>query len=119
MIYATVNDYYGLGYSNAKNTDLQLALNNASKHIDVLTFNRIKFDKLAQLQKNIIVEVCCELADFELSNAEMLNSVIDSYSINGVSMQFGGKNIIQISGITLKKETYQKLCQTGLCYRGL
>lgn len=119
MSYATANDYYGLGYSSAKDTDLQLALHSASRHIDALTFNRIKFDKLTDAQRSIVVEVCCELADFETANAEMLNSVIDSYAINGVSMQFGGKNITRVNGIVIKSDTYQKLCQTGLCYRGL
>lgn len=117
MIYSTLEFY--LEYSGKNSEDVCNALRSASRHIDTLTFNRIRWEELSDFQREIVQEVCCDIADFELDNAEMLNSVVSGYSINGVSMQFGGNNVRQIDGVTVKNDIYQKLCQTGLCYRGL
>ena len=98
---------------------LEKQLIQASRHIDTLTFNRIvgKFDRLTDFQKEIIKEVCKQLADWEYTNTDMLNSVLKSYSINGVSAQFGGDNIQKVSGVYIPCELYQTLSQTGLCCR--
>lgn len=67
---------------------------------------------------NTIREVCCELAEFEYDNADMINSVLQQYSINGVSMTFGSSwNMMVQNGIAIRRDTYEKLCQTGLCCR--
>ena len=71
---------------------LEKALRQASRHVDALTFNRIVgrgFSSLTEYQQEIIREVVCQQADFETENADMIASVLSSYSINGVSMQFG------------------------------
>lgn len=98
-------------------------LKTASRHIDSLTYNRIvskEFDNLTLFQQDIIKEVCCMLADFEYENEEMLNSVLQSYAINGVSMTFGeGWNLVCESGVAIKRDTYELLSQTGLCCRSL
>ena len=60
------------------------------------------------------------MANFEYDNADMINSVLQSYSINGVSMQFGSSwNIAVINGIAIRRDTYNLLMQTGLCYKGV
>ncbi len=99
--------------------ELEKHILQASRHIDTLTFNRIvgKYDKLTNFQQEIIKEVCVGLANWEYENSEMLNSVIDSYSINGVSVNFGGQNVQKVNGVFIPCELYQTLCQTGLCCR--
>ena len=91
----------------------------ASRHIDTLTLNRIVvkgFGNLTEFQQEIIQDVCCRMAEFEYENDELLNSVMQSYSINGVSMSFGSApNLVTVSGITLRSDIYRELVQTGLC----
>lgn len=95
-------------------------LKKASRHIDALTFNRVvgKFDLLTSFQKEIIQEVACQQAEFEYQNQSLLDSVLSSYSINGVSMNFGDSwNIKIINGIAIKQDLFDLLSQTGLCVR--
>lgn len=101
--------------------ELAKALKQASRHIDSLTYNRIVgrgFSSLAEFQQEVIREVACMQADFEYENADEISSVLSSYSINGVSAQFGSSwNIFMDKGVAMKRDVYTMLCQTGLCCR--
>ena len=100
---------------------LQKALRQASRHIDSLTFNRIPaagFDNLTPFQQDVIRVVVCLQADFEVENEDEINMIVSSYSINGVSAQFGESwNVYTDKGIAMKKDVYALLTQTGLCCR--
>lgn len=115
-----VNEYKG---SVIAEEQLESALNTASRHIDTLTYNRIVgkgFDNLTPFQQSVIKEVCCQMADFETENEELLNSVLQSYSVNGVSMSFGSSWNVKIqNGVAIKADLYEMLQQTGLCCRSL
>ena len=101
--------------------DIERALQIASRHIDSLTYNRIVgrgFSSLTQFQRDIIQDVVCQQADFETENADEINSILSSYSINGVSAQFGSSwNVVTDKGVAMKRDLYALLCQTGLCCR--
>lgn len=101
--------------------DIERALQSASRHIDSLTYNRIVgrgFSSLTQFQRDIIQDVVCQQADFETENADEINSILSSYSINGVSAQFGSSwNVFTDKGVAMKRDLYALLCQTGLCCR--
>lgn len=101
--------------------NLQKALKQASRHIDSLTYNRIVgrgFSHLTGFQQEIIREVVCQQADFEVENADEINTILSSYSINGVSAQFGSSwNVFTDKGVAMKRDVYALLCQSGLCYR--
>ena len=101
--------------------DIERALQIASRHIDSLTYNRIVgrgFSGLTQFQRDIIQDVVCQQADFETENADEINSILSSYSINGVSAQFGSSwNVFTDKGVAMKRDLYALLCQTGLCCR--
>ena len=101
--------------------ELAKALKQASRHIDSLTYNRIVgrgFSNLTAFQQDVIREVVCMQAEFEYENADEINSILSSYSINGVSAQFGSSwNIFMDKGIAMKRDVYTMLCQTGLCCR--
>lgn len=116
--YATVEEYKK-NYSDIPDENIEKSLKKASRHIDTLTFNRIQgigFDNLTEFQKEIIKEVCCELANFEYENEDVITSVLSSYSINGVSMAFGDSwNIKVLKGVAIPTELYETLSQTGLC----
>ncbi len=116
-------EYYTNEYKGAILSDdnMEKSLKAASRHIDTLTYNRITgrgISALTEFQQDIIKEVCCEMADFETENADMLQSVLQQYSINGVSMTFGSAwNLKLQNGVAIRMDTYEKLCQTGLCCR--
>ena len=114
-------DYYTDTYDGSviPEDELERALKQASRHIDSLTYNRIVgrgFSSLTEYQQEIIREVVCMQADFEVENADEINSILSSYSINGVSAQFGSSwNIFMDKGVAMKRDVYALLAQTGLC----
>ena len=116
-------DYYTDTYDGSviPEDELERALKQASRHIDSLTYNRIVgrgFSSLTEYQQEIIREVVCMQADFEVENADEINSILSSYSMNGVSAQFGSSwNIFMDKGVAMKRDVYALLSQTGLCCR--
>ncbi len=117
--YATVAEYEELFPDAAEVTEADLRT--ASRHIDSLTYNRIVaagFANLTQFQQDIVKEVCCRQAQFEVENEDAISSVLSSYSINGVSMQFGDSwNVFTEHGVAMRRDVYSLLQQTGLCCR--
>ena len=100
--------------------DIERALQIASRHIDSLTYNRIVgrgFSNLTAYQQDLIREVICQQAEFEYEYRDEINSVLSSYSINGVSVQFAGNtwNVFSDKGVAMRRDVYAMLCQTGLC----
>ena len=120
--YVTYSDYEDLGFEEfASEEEMNSALLQASRHIDTLTFNRIVavgFENLTEFQQGIIKEVCCRQAQFEYENADALESVLQGYTINGVTARFGdGVGVMTDNGITMPTSLYSILEQTGLCCR--
>lgn len=104
---------------NKENVDKYLK--QASRDIDVLTYNRIvgkEFSHLTEYQKDIVQEVCCEHASFLYDNESMLKTYLSSYAINGVNMSFGSSwNIYIDMGVAIDRSLYERLCTTSLCCR--
>lgn len=96
-------------------------LRKASRDIDSLTYNRIVakgINNLTNFQKLIIGEVICKFAEFKYENKDVLNTFLNSYSIDNVSMDFANsKNLKRIDGIAIPTELYNHLGQTGLTCR--
>lgn len=113
-----LNEYKG---TIIPNDELEKRLEDASLHIDSLTYNRIVgrgFEKLTKFQQDIIQKVTCKLADFEYENEDMIKSILSNYSINGVSVSFNN-NAYMKNGIMISKNDYALLKQTGLTCRNL
>lgn len=121
LAYATPADYEEYGNKAIPDGTLEKALRTASRHIDSLTYNRIVgqgFSSLTEFQQEIIREIVCLQADFEHENADEIDTILSSYSINGVSAQFGESwNVFIDMGIAMKRDVYELLKQTGLCCR--
>lgn len=119
--YSDLSDYMAMYPDAEPGEGFERNLLQASRHIDSLTFNRILakgFDNLTAFQRELIKEVCCEQARFEMENADEINMILSSYSINGVSAQFGSSwNVFTDLGVAMKRDVYAKLMQTGLCCR--
>ncbi len=102
---------------------LEKHLRQASRHIDSLTYNRIVgrgISSLTEFQREIVQEVVCQQAEFEYENREIFDMILQGYSLNGVSMQFGDSwNVTTQKGIPMRKDVYEQLQQTGLCCRVL
>ena len=76
--YVNIEEY--MVFNNGESIE-QKYLNQASRDIDVLTFNRIVhkgFSKLTKYQQDIIKEVCCEHASFLSENEHMLKTYVSS-----------------------------------------
>ena len=119
--YVTPTEYAEMGYTNIPADDIGKFLIDASRNIDTLTFNRIVakgFDNLTEFQQGIIKECVCKQADFLYENADAINSVFDTYSINSVTMKFGtGFAFMTDDGVPVLTSVYSLLKQTGLCCR--
>lgn len=121
MVYATEEDY--LKYYIVVPKDFDRLSERASRNIDTLTYNRIVgagWDNLTDYQRSTITECTCELIQFIDENSDMLDGVLDSYAINGVSMKFDfNVSVCRCNGVIIRSSTYGQLMSTGLCYRGL
>ncbi|MDO5293316.1 MAG: hypothetical protein Q4F05_11255 [bacterium] len=110
---------YKAEYDSIPDDVLERRLKEASRNIDLLTYNRIVaqgFDNLTEYQQEIIKECTIELADFYYTNDDMIQNVLQNYSINGVSMSFGATwNVAIRNGVAISQATYSKLMSTGLC----
>lgn len=55
------------------------------------------------------------MADFMIENKDLIETALSSYSINGVSMNFGDSwNVVTMNGIAMKRSTFELLNQSGL-----
>ena len=116
-MYADLEYYKNTYGGKLPEEDAEKALKQASRHIDTLTYNRIvDIERLTAYQQGIIKECACMMADFESTNASMINSLINSYSINGASINFSGEsaNCQLVNGVVVQKDVYAYLSQTGL-----
>lgn len=124
MVYSTV-EFYQENYGTITDTtEIAKQLKNASRIIDILTYNRLRVvypEKCSEWEKEILSEVCCEIADFYYTNGKDLTTLLNKYSLNGVSMEWGkaNANIYVINGITILRTTYSKLNQTRFTNRTL
>ena len=117
-MYLTFEEYKDLSGKITDETTLNKMLKKSERYIDILTYNRIKsvgFQNCSDFEKDIIKEVQAEIIDFYYTNQDYINSYLNSYSLNGVSMTFGdkGNNITTINGITILKSSYDKLNLTN------
>lgn len=123
-MYATVEYYKETYKGNLDDADAEKALNKASRHIDTLTFNRIVgigFDNLTEYQQGIVEECACLMADWETDNADYIDSMLTSYSLNGASMSFTGSSAgaALVDGIVVSRDIYSHLQKCGLTSRVL
>ena len=96
----------------------------ASDCVDILTFGRIRdkgFDNLTEFQKNTVLDVCCQLAEWQAENEELVSGTLKAYSLNGASVQFdiNGSAVMRQSGVVMPRMLYNRLMMTGLCYGGV
>lgn len=99
MVYASKEQYLS-EHNTIPEEQIEKILKQASRHIDSLTFNRITsrgFDNLTEFQQAIIIDVCCDMADFEYENEDMINCVLQNYAVRrlttgkSLGMTMGGK----------------------------
>ena len=117
-MYLTLEEYKETSGKITDETVLNKMLKQSERYIDILTYNRIKsigFENCSNFEKEIIKEVQSEIIDFYYTNQDYINSYLNSYNLNGVSMTFGNgnNNIKTVNGITILKSTYDKLSLTS------
>ena len=93
-------------------------LSRAGRDIDTLTFCRIRalgWEGLTPFQRGAVSGAVKGLAQFQADNADLLESTVSGYSINGVSVQYsGGVSVTRVGGVVIPRELYARLEQTGL-----
>lgn len=122
-VYATPDDYdlYCPG-GLLSDQSLFVGLERASSQVDALCYGRIRragFENLTDFQQECIRKAVCLHAEFLAAYADALQSPLQSYGINGVSMTFDGTKVRQQGGVTTSGEVYSLLLQTGLAHRGV
>lgn len=119
--YVTPEEYAAFGGTVLPEAEAARFLRQASRHVDSLTYNRMVgqgISGLTEFQREMVKEVVCRQAEFEYENADEIDTILQSYSINGVSAQFGSSwNVFTDKGIAMRRDVYAMLCQTGLCCR--
>ena len=119
--YVTPEEYADFGGTVLPEAEAARFLRQASRHVDSLTYNRMVgqgFSGLTEFQREMVKEVVCRQAEFEYENADEIDTILQRYSINGVSAQFGSSwNVFTDKGIAMGRDVYAMLCQTGLCCR--
>lgn len=81
--------------------EIENLLKAASLDTDTLTFNRITacgFSNLTAFQKERVQEAVLLQADFRTQNAELFDSAIAAYSLDGVSVTFDKSRIVSVGG---------------------
>lgn len=121
MNYITFEKYTELGGNLIPQDEFNRIARIVSRKVDGLTFNRIVacgFANLTPFQQYRIEEAMLDLCDFEYDNEDILTSPISDYSLNGVSVGFGGsQGGILVGGLMVSRNGYQILNQTGLTCR--
>ncbi|MDR1015718.1 MAG: hypothetical protein LBL86_12195 [Coriobacteriales bacterium] len=119
--YLTYQQYTAMGGHVLAEDDADGYLTAASSRVDGLTFNRIVLlgiDALTPFQQELVRLGVKEQADFEYENADVIGSALAAYSINGVSVSFGGGLGVEvIDGVAVRRSAADALRQTGLMCR--
>lgn len=115
-VYVDIDYYIENDGSITDTSIIDKFLTKAEGIVNNLTYQRITqigFLNCSEWEQEIIKECVCEIADFQYMFKDILNSVSQNYSINGVSMTINpGQNYLIINGYAIPNETYNKLLQT-------
>lgn len=113
--------YYIEHGGTASEQEIAPKLQTASDNVDALTFYRINgigWDALTEFQQSQICKACVVQADFLLENADAVQSAIDKYSINGVTVEFGNASLYSVlGGVPFSNAALKLLEATGLTTR--
>ena len=117
--------YYGVYGGNVLPPDDSAVkiLNRAFRQINIICRNRLKngeIDTYDEEVQNTVKTIICEQADFNVKNDDLINSALERYTINGVTIEYAtNSQISNINGVLINSALYDELNLTGLTYRGL
>lgn len=121
MRYATPDEFYDLcPDSTADGIAVEQLLDRASDEVDALCYGRIRgrgFERLTAFQQEKVKKAVCYHAAFLCDYAQELDSPLESYGINGVSMAFSGSKTVTQGGVTTTNAVMAQLRQSGLASR--
>ena len=106
-MYADLEFYKETYKGTLEDAKIEKALQQASRHIDTLTYNRIVaigIENLTEFQQGIIKECECLMADWEMENEDYIGSSASATVVNGVAVS---------------RDIYSHLQKCGLCCRVL
>ena len=120
-MYLDYEDYKKINHnSEITEENFEFLEKRAEIDINALTFNRIAdFEQLTSHQQWLVKLAMALQINFIYSNIDLLDGVLSSYSIGGVSINLDTSKAFKINGVATTNEVNNALMQTGLCYRGL
>lgn len=119
MRYISLEDYWRLYPEGQASVE---EMEQAEDDIDALTLNRIVargIEALPEFQRRLVVRAVCRQAEFLHDYGEVLSNPLSSYGINGVSMSWDKKTLVQRGPVRTTNAAYALLQQSGLTYCGL
>ena len=120
--YLSIEEYQRLNTGELTTDNIALAklIREAEEDVDTLTFHRIgELKSLSEYQLEQIKRAVCVQTNFRYENAELLDSPLSSYGVNGVSMAFDNNKVRCVSGVYTSARAYDILLSTGFLYRGV
>lgn len=91
----------------------------AEEEVDSLTFNRARnFEQFPDDIKEKVKRAVCIQANFITEYSGMVDSPLESYGINGVSMSFKKEGVISRGGVNASPRAFSLLQGAGLTYLG-
>lgn len=98
----------------------EATLERASDEVDALCYGRIRkagFENLTAFQQEKVKKAVCHHAAFLAAFADLVDSPLASYGINGVSMSFDASRVVKQGGVTTTDAVMLQLRQSGLASR--
>lgn len=120
--YLSIKEYQELNTGNLITDNVALAklIRESEEDIDTLTFHRIgELESLSEYQQLQIKRAVCDQVNFRAENADLLESPLSSYGVNGVTIAFDNSKVRCVSGVYVSVRAYNLLLSTGLLYRGV
>lgn len=114
--YVKFEDYLKM-FPDCAITEQELA--RAEDDIDSLTFNRSRrFEQFPERIKVNVRRAVCIQANFINEYSGMVDSPLESFGINGVSMSFKKDGVISRGGVNASPRAFALLRAAGLTYLG-
>lgn len=120
--YLSIEEYQQLNTGELIRDNIALVklIRESEEDIDTLTFYRVgELESLSKYQQAQIKRAVCDQVNFRSENAELLETPLSSYGVNGVSMAFDGNKVRCVNGVYTSVRAYNLLLSTGFLYRGV
>lgn len=106
---------YGLQGGKLSEDAFNVAMPIALMNLNNISFCKLENSTLTPYQSVTVTEIACKYADWIDENSDFVNRVIDSYSINNVSVNYANSStVMMVGGCIIPKHLYSRFLSTNL-----